>query len=183
MDSEVEKLQKILGIDKKSKIVFNKTNFSPEKIGVRPVFDRMFTNANFRSEIARINNDIKSSFTNLMKIGVQKEEIPVLSASLFNNLMVTIDRGNLELLKDDTAPEFTRKELRKISETQNKIYKILFKIEEDLIDEQDTSIKNKDSNFNEFKKLLDLYKKDFDKRLKEIEKNQGGEGGSGTGDR
>ena len=51
MDSEVEKLQKILGIDKKSKIVFNKTNFSPEKIGVRPVFDRMFTNANFRSEI------------------------------------------------------------------------------------------------------------------------------------
>ena len=180
MDSEVEKLQKILGIDKKSKIVFNKTNFSPEKIGVRPVFDRMFTNANFRSEIARINNDIKSSFTNLMKIGVQKEEIPVLSASMFNNLMVTIDRGNLELLKDDTAPEFTRKELRKISETQNKIYKILFKIEEDLIDEQDTSIKNKDSNFNEFKKLLDLYKKDFEKRLKEIEKNQGN--GSGNGD-
>lgn len=182
MDSEVEKLQKILGIDNKSKIVFKKTNFSPEKIGVKPVFDRMFTNANFRSEIARINNDIKSSFTNLMKIGVQKEEIPVLSASLFNNLMVTIDRGNLELLKDDTAPEFTRKELRKISETQNKIYKILFKIEEDLIDEQDTSIKNKDSNFNEFKKLLDLYKKDFDKRLKEIEKNQGSGGGSGTGD-
>lgn len=182
MDSEVEKLQKILGIDNKSKIVFKKTNFSPEKIGVKPVFDRMFTNANFRSEIARINNDIKSSFTNLMKIGVQKEEIPVLSASLFNNLMVTIDRGNLELLKDDTAPEFTRKELRKISETQNKIYKILFKIEEDLIDEQDTSIKNKDSNFNEFKKLLDLYKKDIDKRLKEIEKNQGGGGGSGTGD-
>lgn len=182
MDSEVEKLQKILGIDKKSKIVFNKTNFSPEKIGVRPVFDRMFTNANFRSEIARINNDIKSSFTNLMKIGVQKEEIPVLSASLFNNLMVTIDRGNLELLKDDTAPEFTRKELRKISETQNKIYKILFKIEEDLIDEQDTSIKNKDSNFNEFKKLLDLYKKDFDKRLKEIEKNQGSGNGNGNDD-
>lgn len=180
MDSEVKKLQKILGIDKKSKIVFNKTNFSPEKIGVRPVFDRMFTNANFRSEIARINNDIKSSFTNLMKIGVQKEEIPVLSASLFNNLMVTIDRGNLELLKDDTAPEFTRKELKKISETQNKIYKILFKIEEDLIDEQDTSIKNKDSNFNEFKKLLDLYKKDFEKRLKEIEKNQGS--GNGNGD-
>lgn len=173
MDSEVEKLQKILGIDKKSKIVFNKTNFSPEKIGVKPVFDRMFTNANFRSEIARINNDIKSSFTNLMKIGVQKEEIPVLSASLFNNLMVTIDRGNLELLKDDTAPEFTRKELKKISETQNKIYKILFKIEEDLIDEQDTSIKNRDSNFNEFKKLLDLYKKDFEKRLKDLEKNQG----------
>lgn len=182
MDSEVEKLQKILGIDKKSKIVFNKTNFSPEKIGVRPVFDRMFTNANFRSEIARINNDIKSSFTNLMKIGVQKEEIPVLSASLFNNLMVTIDRGNLELLKDDTAPEFTRKELRKISETQNKIYKILFKIEEDLIDEQDTSIKNKDSNFNEFKKLLDLYKKDFEKRLKEIEKNQGSGNGNGNDD-
>lgn len=178
MDSEVEKLQKILGIDKKSKIVFNKTNFSPEKIGVRPVFDRMFTNANFRSEIARINNDIKSSFTNLMKIGVQKEEIPVLSASLFNNLMVTIDRGNLELLKDDTAPEFTRKELRKISETQNKIYKILFKIEEDLIDEQDTSIKNKDSNFNEFKKLLDLYKKDIEKRLKDLEKTQG----NGNGD-
>lgn len=182
MDSEVKKLQKILGIDKKSKIVFNKTNFSPEKIGVRPVFDRMFTNANFRSEIARINNDIKSSFTNLMKIGVQREEIPVLSASLFNNLMVTIDRGNLELLKDDTAPEFTRKELRKISETQNKIYKILFKIEEDLIDEQDTSIKNKDSNFNEFKKLLDLYKKDIDKRLKEIEKNQGGGNGNGNDD-
>lgn len=182
MDSEVEKLQKILGIDKKSKIVFNKTNFSPEKIGVRPVFDRMFTNANFRSEIARINNDIKSSFTNLMKIGVQKEEIPVLSASLFNNLMITIDRGNLELLKDDTAPEFTRKELRKISETQNKIYKILFKIEEDLIDEQDTSIKNKDSNFNEFKKLLDLYKKDIDKRLKEIEKNQGSGNGNGNDD-
>ena len=181
MDSEVEKLQKILGIDKKSKIVFNKTNFSPEKIGVRPVFDRMFTNANFRSEIARINNDIKSSFTNLMKIGVQKEEIPVLSASLFNNLMVTIDRGNLELLKDDTAPEFTRKELRKISETQNKIYKILFKIEEDLIDEQDTSIKNKDSNFNEFKKLLDLYKKNIEKRLKEIEKNQGSGNGNGNG--
>jgi len=181
MDSEVEKLQKILGIDKKSKIVFNKTNFSPEKIGVKPVFDRMFTNANFRSEIARINNDIKSSFTNLMKIGVQKEEIPVLSASLFNNLMVTIDRGNLELLKDDTAPEFTRKELRKISETQNKIYKILFKIEEDLIDEQDTSIKNKDSNFNEFKKLLDLYKKDFEKRLKEIERNQGSGNGNGNG--
>lgn len=180
MDSEVEKLQKILGIDKKSKIVFNKTNFSPEKIGVRPVFDRMFTNANFRSEIARINNDIKSSFTNLMKIGVQKDEIPVLSASLFNNLMVTIDRGNLELLKDDTAPEFTRKELRKISETQNKIYKILFKIEEDLIDEQDTSIKNKDSNFNEFKKLLDLYKKDFEKRLKDLEKTQGK--GNGDGD-
>lgn len=182
MDSEAEKLQKILGIDNKSKIVFNKTNFSPEKIGVRPVFDRMFTNANFRSEIARINNDIKSSFTNLMKIGVQKEEIPVLSASLFNNLMVTIDRGNLELLKDDTAPEFTRKELKKISETQNKIYKILFKIEEDLIDEQDTSIKNKDSNFNEFKKLLDLYKKDFDKRLKDIEKNQGSGSGNGNDD-
>ena len=182
MDSEVEKLQKILGIDKKSKIVFNKTNFSPEKIGVRPVFDRMFTNANFRSEIARINNDIKSSFTNLMKIGVQKEEIPVLSASMFNNLMITIDRGNLELLKDDTAPEFTRKELRKISETQNKIYKILFKIEEDLIDEQDTSIKNKDSNFNEFKKLLDLYKKDFEKRLKNLEKNQGKGNGNGDGD-
>lgn len=182
MDSEVEKLQKILGIDKKSKIVFKKANFSPEKIGVKPVFDRMFTNANFRSEIARINNDIKSSFTNLMKIGVQKEEIPVLSASLFNNLMVTIDRGNLELLKDDTAPEFTRKELKKISETQNKIYKILFKIEEDLIDEQDTSIKNKDSNFNEFKKLLDLYKKDFEKRLKEIEKNQGSGNGNGNDD-
>ena len=182
MDSEVEKLQKILGIDKKSKIVFNKTNFSPEKIGVRPVFDRMFTNANFRSEIARINNDIKSSFTNLMKIGVQKEEIPVLSASMFNNLMITIDRGNLELLKDDTAPEFTRKELRKISETQNKIYKILFKIEEDLIDEQDTSIKNKDSNFNEFKKLLDLYKKNIEKRLKEIEKNQGSGNGNGNDD-
>lgn len=180
MDSEVEKLQKILGIDKKSKIVFNKTNFSPEKIGIKPVFDRMFTNANFRSEIARINNDIKSSFTNLMKIGVQKEEIPILSASLFNNLMVTIDRGNLELLKDDTAPEFTRKELRKISETQNKIYKILFRIEEDLIDEQDTSIKNKDSNFNEFKKLLDLYKKDIEKRLKDLEKNQGK--GNGNGD-
>lgn len=181
MDSEVEKLQKILGIDKKSKIVFNKTNFSPEKIGVKPVFDRMFTNANFRSEIARINNDIKSSFTNLMKIGVQKDEIPVLSASLFNNLMVTIDRGNLELLKDDTAPEFTRKELRKISETQNKIYKILFKIEEDLIDEQDTSIKNKDSNFNEFKKLLDLYKKDFEKRLKDLEKTQGKGNGNDDG--
>ena len=157
----VSDLAKILGIDKKGdqKITFKKGNFSPEKIGVTPVFNRMFYNANFKQEITRINNDIKSAFKNLIKMGVHKNEIPLVSASLFNQLMVTIDRGNLSFIKNDSAPEFTRKELKKISDIQYKIYKVLFKIEEDLIDEQDTSIKGQEKNSQEFlanlKKLLD----------------------------
>jgi len=190
----VSDLAKILGIDKKGdqKITFKRGNFSPEKIGVTPVFNRMFYNANFKQEITRINNDIKSAFKNLIKMGVHKNEIPLVSASLFNQLMVTIDRGNLSFIKNDSAPEFTRKELKKISEIQYKIYKVLFKIEEDLIDEQDTSIKGNEKNNQEFlanlkkllderdKKLREEMLKEFQSQMAEFMENNGG-GGSGFG--
>lgn len=191
----VSDLAKILGIDKKGdqKITFTRGNFSPEKIGVTPVFNRMFYNANFKQEITRINNDIKSAFKNLIKIGVHKNEIPLVSASLFNQLMVTIDRGNLSFIKNDSAPEFTRKELKKISDIQYKIYKVLFKIEEDLIDEQDTSIKGNEKNNQELlanlkkllderdKKLREEMLKEFQKQLDEFKETGGGGGGSGFG--
>lgn len=190
----VSDLAKILGIDKKGdqKITFKRGNFSPEKIGVTPVFNRMFYNANFKQEITRINNDIKSAFKNLIKIGVHKNEIPLVSASLFNQLMVTIDRGNLSFIKNDSAPEFTRKELKKISDIQYKIYKVLFKIEEDLIDEQDTSIRGNEKNNQELlanmkkllderdKKLREEMLKEFQSQMAEFMENNGG-GGSGFG--
>lgn len=190
----VSDLAKILGIDKKGdqKITFKKGNFSPEKIGVTPVFNRMFYNANFKQEITRINNDIKSAFKNLIKMGVHKNEIPLVSASLFNQLMVTIDRGNLSFIKNDSAPEFTRKELKKISDIQYKIYKVLFKIEEDLIDEQDTSIKGQEKNSQEFlanlkkllderdKKLREEMLKEFQSQMADFMEANGG-GGSGFG--
>ena len=169
-----KELAKILGLDPKNpKIVFQKQNFSPEKIGVEPIFNRMFLNGNFKSEILRINNDIKSAFSNLLKIGVHKTEIPILSEALFENLMIHIDRSNKTLLSDQSAPEFTKTELKKISETQHKIYKILYKIEEDLIDEQDTSIKDiNKTNANLLKKIQELLNnrdKDLEEKIKELE--------------
>ena len=169
-----KELAKILGLDPKNpKIVFQKQNFSPEKIGVEPIFNRMFLNGNFKSEILRINNDIKSAFSNLLKIGVHKTEIPILSEALFENLMIHIDRSNKTLLSDQSAPEFTKTELKKISETQHKIYKILYKIEEDLIDEQDTSIKDiNKTNANLLKQIQELLNnrdKDLEEKIKELE--------------
>jgi len=177
-----EELQKILGIsnNKEPKIEFVKTSFTPEKIQITPIFERMYLNSNFKQEILRINNDIKTAFTNLIKLGVHKQELPMLSASLFNQLMISFDRANTSYLDGQSAPEWTQKELKKISETQYKIYKVLAKIEEDLIDEQDTSIKDRNVDLlDKIKKMLD----ERDARLrKELQDFMEGNESDGDGD-
>ena len=124
-------------------ITFVKGDYRREKTRPQDIFDRMFYNANFKSEIIRINNDIKKEFQNLMRMGVSKNELATISEVLFNQLMLQIDKGNAKYIEKKSAPEFARKELIKISETQSKIYKVLKQIEEDLIDEQDTKIRSK----------------------------------------
>lgn len=180
-----EELQKILGIqnNKEPKIEFVKTSFTPEKIQITPIFERMYLNSNFKQEILRINNDIRTAFTNLIKLGVHKQELPMLSASLFNQLMISFDRANRSYLDGQSAPEWTQKELRKISETQYKIYKVLAKIEEDLIDEQDTSIKERNTDLLEkLKKYIDERDLKLKKELEDfVENYYGGPGSGGPG--
>jgi len=173
-----EELKKILGIqnNKEPKIEFVKTSFTPEKIQITPIFERMYLNSNFKQEILRINNDIKTAFTNLIKLGVHKQELPMLSASLFNQLMISFDRANREYLDGQSAPEWTQKELKKISDTQYKIYKVLAKIEEDLIDEQDTSIKERNAD------LLAKIAKMLDERDAKLRKEMQKLSGNGEGD-
>lgn len=179
-----EELQKILGIqnNKEPKIEFVKTSFTPEKIQITPIFERMYLNSNFKQEILRINNDIRTAFTNLIKLGVHKQELPMLSASLFNQLMISFDRANRSYLDGQSAPEWTQKELRKISETQYKIYKVLAKIEEDLIDEQDTSIKDRNADlFEKLKKYIDERDLKLKKELEDFVEDYYGGSGGGSG--
>lgn len=90
-----------------------------------------------QSMIDRTNSGIMLALQNLRSATLVNEKLPQVNEKLYAELIdtITLDKKRpLNLIYDER--------LKKLTYTQEKIYKILAKIEEDLIDEQDTSIKD-----------------------------------------
>ena len=138
-------------------VQFIKNDYRPEKTRRKEILKRLLKNSNLAEEVEMTNEDIVLSLYNINETSKLSEKIPKVKSSLFKEM--------LSQFLMDNKRNIDKTDLKNLSYTQEKIYKILFKIEEALIDEQDTSIKEKEKQSNE----------DFLVRLEELLKKYCGE--------
>ena len=131
-------------------VQFIKNDYRPEKTRRKEILKRLLKNSNLAEEVEMTNEDIVLSLYNMNETAKINEKIPKVKSSLFKEM--------LSQFLMDNKRNIDKTDLKNLSYTQEKIYKILFKIEESLIDEQDTSIKEK-SNEDFLVRLEDLLKK------------------------
>lgn len=149
-----------LNFDPNKNITFIKNNFRPEKITQKNVLDYLVrSEKSLQSMLDNSNTDVLIELQNLRAIAAVDDRIPKINEKLYAELLDTITLNKkrpLNLIYD--------KRLERLTINQEKIYRVLKKIEEDLIDEQDTSIKHSDSSrgglgglsLNEYiKKIID----------------------------
>ena len=139
----------------KEDIVFIKNDYRPEKIQQKEIFKRLLKESNISKEIGMTNQDIVLALYNINEVSKINSKIPKINTSLFKDMLSQF------LIKNKTESKPNEK-LKDLSITQEKIYKILFKIEDELIDEQDTAIseaKNRErENSNFLERLENLLK-------------------------
>ena len=91
------------------------------------------------SLLDKSNQSVMISLHNMRVSALSNENIPEINEKLYAELLDTIT-----LNKKKTLTTTYNDKLKTIALTQENIYKVLKRIEEDLIDEQDTRIKNSD---------------------------------------
>ena len=140
---------------------FIKNNFKPDKITQKNILDFLIKQeSSLQKMLDNANGDVLVELQNMRTIANINDKIPKINEKLYAELLdtITLDKKRpLNLIYDER--------LKKLTLTQEKIYKVLAKIEEDLIDEQDTSIKNKDKTESKFK---DMSKLDLEKYIKDL---------------
>lgn len=134
-------------------VQFIKNDYRPEKTRRKEILKRLLKNSNLSEEVEMTNEDIVLSLYNINETSKLSEKMPKVKSSLFKDM--------LSQFLMDNKRNIDKTDLKNLSNTQEKIYKILFKIEEALIDEQDTSIKEKEKQSNEdfLERLEGLLKK------------------------
>lgn len=134
-------------------VQFIKNDYRPEKTRRKEILKRLLKNSKLAEEVEMTNEDIVLSLYNMKETAKINEKMPKVKSSLFKDM--------LSQFLMDNKRNIDKTDLKNLSYTQEKIYKILFKIEESLIDEQDTSIKEKEKQSNEdfLVRLEDLLKK------------------------
>lgn len=141
----------------KEDIVFIKNDYRPEKIQQKEVFKRLLKESNISKEIGMSNQDIVLALYNINEVSKINSKIPKINTSLFKDMLSKF------LIKNKTESK-PNENLKDLSITQEKIYKILFKIEDELIDEQDTAIsetKNRERENNNFLERLENLLKNY----------------------
>lgn len=126
----------LLGLsDNNDTVIFIKNKFDYNKVNEKSIFKRLNSDLDIGNELKNFKDDLFLSLTNINSLQGLNSRLPTIDEKALQGL------GELSVsLKNDNKSRFY---LEKISETQSKIYKLLAKIQEDLIDEQDTSIKEK----------------------------------------
>ena len=134
-------------------VQFIKNDYRPEKTRRKEILKRLLKNSNLAEEVEMANEDIVLSLYDMNETSKLSEKMPKVKSSLFKDM--------LSQFLMDNKRNIDKTDLKNLSYAQEKIYKILFKIEESLIDEQDTSIKEKEKQSNEdfLVRLEDLLKK------------------------
>jgi hypothetical protein len=136
-------------------VQFIKNDYRKEKTHRKEILKRLLKNSDLSEEVEMTNEDIVLSLYNINETSKLNEKMPKVKSSLFKEM--------LSQFLMDNKRKVDKTDLKNLSYTQEKIYKILFKIEESLIDEQDTSIKEKekqkDSEDAFFGRLEELLKK------------------------
>lgn len=140
-------------------VQFIKNDYRPEKTRRKEILKRLLKNSKLSDEVEMSNEDIVLSLYDINETSKLSEKMPKVKSSLFKEM--------LSQFLFDNKRNFDKTDLKNLSYTQEKIYKILFKIEEALIDEQDTSIKEKESQKQS--------NEDFLVRLEELLKKYCGE--------
>lgn len=129
----IGKKQNLLGLsDNKDTVIFLKNRFDYNN-NEKNILSRLNTQLDIGKEIQKFRDDLFISLTNINSLQGLNSQLPTIDDKVLSGL------ADLNVsLKNDKRSNFY---LDKISETQKKIYKILSKIQEDLVDEQDTKIK------------------------------------------
>ena len=122
-------------------VQFIKNDYRPEKTRRKEILKRLLKKSNLSEEVEMANEDIVLSLYDMNETSKLSEKMPKVKSSLFKDM--------LSQFLMDNKRKIDKTDLKNLSYTQEKIYKILFKIEEALIDEQDTSIKEKEKQSNE----------------------------------
>lgn len=127
----------MLGLsDTKDTVIFFKNRFDYRKINEKSIIKRLNTDFDVGKELMRFKDDLFMSLSNVNSAFNLNSQLPQIDAKQLNGL-----RDIQISLKNTDKTKFY---LERISDTQKRIYNVLKKIEEDLIDEQDTKIKTKD---------------------------------------
>lgn len=167
--------------DKSENIVFVKNDYRPEKTERKNIFKRLVKETNLANEIQMTNEDIVTSLYNINEVQKLNPKLPRVNTKLFKDMLLNWKKPKIEDSKTEAQKLATMQEL---SATQERIYKILFKIEDELIDEQDTTIKenaNRKADQEEFLKRLQEILKENNLALKDLAKEEeGGEDGFGV---
>jgi hypothetical protein len=148
-------------VEDKKVITFIKNDYRASKVERREIFRRILNTSGLADEIGVSNNDILMALFNVNSISKINESTPKIK--LFStHFKEMLDTFRLSNKREDQSNNVTEI-LKNLSETQERIYKILFKIEDELIDEQDTSIKEskkeEESRENFLKRLGDMLEK------------------------
>jgi cell wall-associated NlpC family hydrolase len=129
----IGKKQNLLGLsDNKDTVIFLKNRFDYNN-NEKNILSRLNSQLDVGKEIQQFRDDLFVSLTNINSLQGVNSQLPTIDDNVL--------RGLVDLnvnLKNEKKTKFF---LEKISDTQKKIYKVLSKIQEDLIDEQDTRIK------------------------------------------
>lgn len=162
--------QNNLNLDPNKNLIYVKNNFRPEKIKQKNILDFLIHSENsLQKMLDQQNGDVMIALQNLRTAALIDEKIPRVNEKLYAELLdtITLDKKRpLSTIYDER--------LKRLTYTQEKIYKVLYKIEEDLIDEQDTTIKHNDKESNS--KIDEEYiKKLINQEIKNRTNGTGGE--------
>ncbi len=147
LNTAVNRAKGIGNLSDNFKISFIKNDYRPEKTQRKEILNRILKNTSLSDEVGMSNEDIVMALYNINQTSKIDSKIPKINSTLFKDMLSQF------LIKPPKDVEY----LKNLSVTQEKIYKILFKIEDELIDEQDTSIEDK-SKDDFLKRLEDLLK-------------------------
>ena len=132
----IGKKQNLLGLsDKNDTVIFIKNKFDYSKTSEKSIIKRLNTDLDIGKELKNFKDDLVLSLTDINAAHVANGVLPTVDTKVLNGL-----KDLQYSLKSDKKTKFY---LERISDTQKKIYKVLSRIQEDLIDEQDTRIKEK----------------------------------------
>lgn len=132
----IGKKQNLLGLsDKKDTVIFIKNKFDYAKTNEKSIIKRLNSDLDIGKELNRFKDDLVVSLTDINAAHVVNSTLPTVDSKVLSGLVDL----EFSLKKDKKSKVY----LEKISDTQKKIYKVLSRIQEDLIDEQDTKIKDK----------------------------------------
>lgn len=130
----IGKEKNILGIsNNKETVIFLKNDYDNFETKEENILKRLYNNKELANELSKFKDDIYITLQNINSLSSLNSKLPKISDKELTNLV------ELSFAFKDKNQT---KHLSKISETQHKMYKILEKIQEDLIDEQDTTLKS-----------------------------------------